>query len=50
MPTVPLFQNKHLMSLATMLRQHGEPVGRLLRMAGLPGACLGDPETLGGYV
>ncbi len=46
MPTVPQMRSKHLIPFATFLRQHGEPVQRLVRMAGLPSACLDEPEML----
>ncbi len=46
MPTIPLTRSMHLLPFADLLRNNGEPVGRLLRKAGLPEACLDNPDML----
>ncbi len=43
MLTLPQMRSKHLLPFAAYLRQHGEPVRRLVRIAGLPSACLDHP-------
>ena len=40
-----LTHSKHLVRYAGFLTKIGEPVGRLLHLAGLPGSCLDDPST-----
>lgn len=46
MTRIPITRSKHLLPFAALLRNQGEPVGRLLRTTGLPVACLDDPEML----
>lgn len=46
MPALPMYRSKHLIPFAGVLRQQGEPVNRLLKLAGLPEGCLKDPEML----
>jgi len=45
MNTVQLTRSKHIVPFARFLTRNGEPVGRLLRQAGLPSGCLNDPKT-----
>ena len=40
-----LTRSKHLVRYAGFLTKIGEPLGRLLYLAGLPGNCLDDPST-----
>jgi AraC-like DNA-binding protein len=40
-----LTHSKHLVRYAGFLTKIGEPVGRFLHLAGLPGSCLDDPGT-----
>jgi AraC-like DNA-binding protein len=45
MNRVQLTQSKHIVPFARFLTKNGEPVGRLLRQAGLPSDCLNNPKT-----
>jgi hypothetical protein len=46
MPTIPLSRSKHIQPFAALLKKAGEPVGRALLKAGLPGGCLEHSETV----
>lgn len=46
MPTVPMTRSMHSFPFTAFVRKQGEPVERMLRLAGLPGNCLDDPQML----
>ena len=46
MKRLPLSRSKHLVPFASLLKQAGEPIGRVLTKARLPGDCLDDAETV----
>jgi hypothetical protein len=44
--SIQLTASRHILPFAAFLAGEGEPVGRLLRQAGLPATCLDDPKNL----
>ena len=46
MKNVQLTRSRHIVLYANLLTKAGEPLGRILNMAGLPSNCLDNPRTL----